>query len=514
MALLGSLFQLLPGCIGLKSVSQDAVKLFCVKFASQKSLNGATKVAISDEVFLTTLKIVWFSGVVSVFSPSLSVALCDVPLGTSSDDIKTALGIFGVVTSVKLKPADLWQYAVVNFKDISSAAAALSNWSVLVRKDSVRIFPIANQKEVISSRDAFNAKLVNLPFGCTVFEISDLVSQVGGHTCFIPRSFEFYQHQCFAVVTFDSLESLNVAVSKTSTLHGCHIWCQDLSYLAVDCKKLPPLLPKLPSNSIGGPKNFKSSFIGSKFYAKAAAFVVSSGAAADMDLNLGGSPKTTVMIVIINLINDLTIDLIIDLIIDLVLVTLTHNTTIPMLSAVLFVPNTAVESRLASLEFHFSELSVLIKFLVESVSALVALVTKLLFTPFAVNVLVKKCVDGLAKQNKNLVAIASIMQKRMIRLEKIYEQIYSENRSDVDDMIDNVNDDDDEDKDFSVYNNTFNIMMHLWEEQSSRIKSSSDQTAKWMSGIIKNSYELVSIMGKMYELDMFDTLSNKDSTSM
>ncbi|KAG9297957.1 hypothetical protein G9A89_018785 [Geosiphon pyriformis] len=49
MALLSFLFQLLPSCIGLKSVSRDAVKLFCVKFASQKSLNSVIKVAINNE---------------------------------------------------------------------------------------------------------------------------------------------------------------------------------------------------------------------------------------------------------------------------------------------------------------------------------------------------------------------------------------------------------------------------------------------------------------------------------
>ncbi|KAG9288325.1 hypothetical protein G9A89_021356 [Geosiphon pyriformis] len=176
MALLSFLFQLLPGCIGLKFVLQDAVKLFCIEFVSQKCLNGATKVAIGDEVFLTILKITQFSGVAFVSFPFLSVALRDILLRASSDDIKSAFGIFGVVTSVKLESAGLWQYAVINFKDISSAAAALSNWSVLVRKDSVRILPIANQKEIIFSRDAFKAKLINLLFGCTAFEISDLVS--------------------------------------------------------------------------------------------------------------------------------------------------------------------------------------------------------------------------------------------------------------------------------------------------------------------------------------------------
>ncbi|KAG9299995.1 hypothetical protein G9A89_009723 [Geosiphon pyriformis] len=157
---------LLPGCIGLKSVLQDA-----------ESLNGAIKVAIGEEVLLTTLKIARSSGVAFVSSFPLSVALCNVPLGTSPDDIKAALGIFGVVTSVKLKPAGLWQYAVVYFKDIFSAAEAFKHWSVLVKKDNVRILPVVNQREVIASRDAFKAKLVDLFFGCTVFEISDLVSQ-------------------------------------------------------------------------------------------------------------------------------------------------------------------------------------------------------------------------------------------------------------------------------------------------------------------------------------------------
>ncbi|KAG9298721.1 hypothetical protein G9A89_012789 [Geosiphon pyriformis] len=160
----------------IKMALLNAVKLFCVEFTSQKSLNGITKVAI----------------MASVFFPSLLVVLHDIPLGIFFNNIKTAFGIFGVVSSVKLKPAGLWEYAVVNFEDIFSAAAALSNWFVLVRKNSVRIFLIVNQKEVIFSKDAFKAKLVNFLFGCTVFEISDLVSQVDGHTCFISHSPEFY----------------------------------------------------------------------------------------------------------------------------------------------------------------------------------------------------------------------------------------------------------------------------------------------------------------------------------
>ncbi|KAG9288431.1 hypothetical protein G9A89_015637 [Geosiphon pyriformis] len=356
MALLSSLFQLLPGCIGLKSVSQDAVKLFCVEFASQESLNGAIKVVIGDEVFLTTFKIVQSSGVASVFFPPISVALRNVPLGIFPDNIKAALGIFGVITSVKLKPAGLWQYAVVHFKDVSSTAEALKHWSVLVKKDSVRIFPVVNQRKVIASRDAFNAKLVNLLFGCTAFEISDLVSQ-------------------FVVITFNSLEFLNNAVLKTGTLCG-------LDHLAVDCKVSPPLPPKSGPNSTGGSKVFKSSFVGAKSYAKAVAFVVSP--AAGIDPVLGLPPKVVA----------------------------------PMAPGVSPVPIAVVEFRLASMEFHLNELALLVKSIIEPVGSLVVLVTKLLSTLPAVDMTLRESVVDLERQVKAVAVVASMLNRDIKSLTK------------------------------------------------------------------------------------------------
>ncbi|KAG9306116.1 hypothetical protein G9A89_016020 [Geosiphon pyriformis] len=267
---------------------------------------------------IITLKIAWSSGVASVFSPLLSIALHDIPLSTSFDNIKSAFGNFGIVTSVKLKPAGLWQYVVVHFKDISSAAAVLTHWSVLVKKDSIRILPLVNQKEVIASRDAFKAKLVNFSFGCTAFEISDLVSQVGGCTCFIPH------------------------------------------------------------------------FPDSKFYAKAAA---------DMNLDLGGPPPITTL----------------------------------LLSVASSAFNNAVETRLASLESHFVNYFY---------------------------VLVKESVTGLVEQNKGLAAIAIVIQKKMTCLEKKCEQACLEDMLDNNDIDDN-NNDDVKDKNFSVYNNMFDVMMHL-----------------------------------------------------
>ncbi|KAG9292545.1 hypothetical protein G9A89_006916 [Geosiphon pyriformis] len=447
MALLNSLFQLLPGCIGLKSVSRDAVKLFCVEFASQECLNGTIKVAISDEVFLTTLKIAQSSEMAFVSSLSLSITLRNVSLGASSDNIKSALSIFRVVTSVKLKPAGLWQYAVVSFKNIFSAAAALSNWSVLVRKDSVRILSITNQKKVIFSSDAFKAKLVNLPFGCTAFEISDLVFQVGG------------------LMTFGSLESLNAA----ETLGCCRCYrCQSLDHLAVDCKVLPPFPPKLFSNSAGGSIIFKSFLIKAKSYAKAVTSVVPPVAAAT-DMGLTSSISLRVVVLLL-----------------------------PVVSSG---SDVAVNIRLASLEIQLSELSLLIKSIVEPVGFLVALVTMLLSTPPVMAEAMKKSVIGLRNQIKAVCAMAFMLQKEVGALKLRSEKVHY-NISDDEDMDDNNDNNDDGDaKDFL-------------EVQSSNIKSDPDQTAKWMSSLVKSSHELVCIMGKMYELDMFNTLGSKDNISV
>ncbi|KAG9300560.1 hypothetical protein G9A89_000578 [Geosiphon pyriformis] len=369
MVLLSSLFQLLPGCIGLKSVSKDAIKLFCVEFASQESLNGATKVAINNEVFLTTFKIAWSFDVAFVSFPSLSIALHNVPLDISSDNIKSALDVFGVVTSVKLKPTGLWQYTVVYFKDTSSAAVVLIHWSVLVKKDSIRILFVTNQKEVIFLKDAFKAKLVNLSFGCIVFEISNLVSQVGGHIC-----------------------------------------------------------------------------------------------------------------------------------------------VVSLLPVVFFGSDVAVNTRLASLETQLSELSLLIKFIVEPMSFLVVLVTKLLFTPPVMAEAMKKSVIELKNQINAVYAVAFVLQKEVgvIKLKsgKVHFDIFNNKN------IDDNNDDDNDVKDFSVYNNTFDVIIELWEVQSSNVKSDPNQTAKWISGLVKSNHELIYIMSKMYKLDMFNTLGSKGSANV
>ncbi|KAG9305594.1 hypothetical protein G9A89_001655 [Geosiphon pyriformis] len=250
LAYVKTVFQSVHGFLGAKSVSKDNVKLFCVEFASQQSLEAAFLVELTSSVHLATLKIAKSLVVSESGSPFAAVALCDVSLGVFAANVKLALSVFGSVTRVMLKSAGIWQYVVVYFEKLDSVVSALKHWSVLMGKDSIRILPLMNQNETILSRDKFKAKLINLPPGCTTFEISNMISQIGGQTCFISRSPD--SDHC----------NLDSAVVKIGTLRKyCH--------LAVDCKIFSPLSPKIP-------KVFKYCFVSGVSYAKASASLDSS----------------------------------------------------------------------------------------------------------------------------------------------------------------------------------------------------------------------------------------------
>ncbi|KAG9304777.1 hypothetical protein G9A89_016807 [Geosiphon pyriformis] len=188
------------------------------------SLKAAFLVKLTSSVYLVTLKIAK-SLVISESGPSsAAVVLCDVPLGMFAADIKTAFSVFGSITYIVLKPAGIWQYVVVYFKKLDFAVFALNHWSVLVDKNSVKIFPLVNQNETILFCDKFKAKLVNFLSECTAFEISDMISQIGGQTCFISHSLKSGCYFRFALVTFGFQTDLDSAIVKTSTLRKCHIW--------------------------------------------------------------------------------------------------------------------------------------------------------------------------------------------------------------------------------------------------------------------------------------------------
>ncbi|KAG9303129.1 hypothetical protein G9A89_005087 [Geosiphon pyriformis] len=210
LAHIKAIFQSVHGFLNAKSVSKNNVKLFCVEFASQVSLEAAFLIELTSSVHLATLKIAKSLVISKSGFFSAAVALCNVLLDVSAADIKTALSVFGSVTHIVLKPAGIWQYVVVYFEKLNSAVSALNHWSVLVDKDSIRILPLVNQNKTILSCNKFKAKL-------------------SGH-CF-----------WFALITFGSQADLNSAIVKTVVV-GNSLVLSRLSFLESDLTKLSALV--------------------------------------------------------------------------------------------------------------------------------------------------------------------------------------------------------------------------------------------------------------------------------
>ncbi|KAG9284032.1 hypothetical protein G9A89_022806 [Geosiphon pyriformis] len=442
-----TVFQSVHGFLGAKSVSKDNVKLFCVEFASQQSLEAAFLVELTSSVCLATLKIAK-SLVVSEFgSSSAAVVLRNVSLGVSAADIKLALSVFGSIACVVLKPAGIWQYVVVYFEKLDSAVSALKHWSILVGKDSVRILPLVNQNETILSCDKFKAKLVNLPPGCTVFEISDMISQIGGRTCFIPRSPDSGRHFQFALVTFDSQSDLNSAVVKTGTLRKCRIWwetpgcwrcfrCQEMGHLAIDCKISSPPTPKVP-------KVFRSRFVGSASYAKTAA-----------PSGLSEFPSL-------------------------------------MASLAASVVDPAVGSRLDSLEKQISDLAALVKSIVEPVGSLVALVSHLLDNNAAKAVQVEKDLISMKSAANNFSNLLVGVSKDIacLRSEVDFGDM------DYDGML--------AAKPSFLSEDTIEHVIALWRMSGAETRGNIESTRLFLSKFIFDSRNLNGIIERIHELELF-----------
>ncbi|KAG9301364.1 hypothetical protein G9A89_018036 [Geosiphon pyriformis] len=127
LAYVKTVFQSVHGFLDAKSVSKNNVKLFCIEFASQVSLEAAFLVELTSFVHLVTLKIAKSLVVSESGSSSAAVALYDVLLGVSVADIKMAFSVFSSVTCVVLKPVGIWQYVVAYFEKLDCTVSALNH---------------------------------------------------------------------------------------------------------------------------------------------------------------------------------------------------------------------------------------------------------------------------------------------------------------------------------------------------------------------------------------------------
>ena len=134
----------------------------------------------------------------------------DLPLDVNKHLLSTILeNTFGDLESLKLRPAGPWYRADAVFKSGELLQQKYETiWSIQYKKDLCRIAPAAFSQDDVAARNEFVAKLTCLPFGTTAIDLKEVLEQVKGKTCFIPRTNSRYTRKRFAYISFASENDL------------------------------------------------------------------------------------------------------------------------------------------------------------------------------------------------------------------------------------------------------------------------------------------------------------------
>ncbi|KAG9297400.1 hypothetical protein G9A89_009484 [Geosiphon pyriformis] len=106
------------------------------------------------------------------------VLVRDIPLGISDKEVGAAMKKFGEVKKIQIRVASKWQSTVVEYNNQKEATKAVDQWSTMVRKDAVRIYPIIRTQKIIEQKKTWEAKLVDLPQNYTAYYLSTTLDQI------------------------------------------------------------------------------------------------------------------------------------------------------------------------------------------------------------------------------------------------------------------------------------------------------------------------------------------------
>ncbi|KAG9305151.1 hypothetical protein G9A89_010659 [Geosiphon pyriformis] len=187
-------------------------------FTSESSLNKTRLLAFSKNILVN-------NDLKKINSHiDQKIIIKEIPVNFSKLAIKAVFSKFGKIISIKMQLIGLWQKAVIEFESVEIVCLVASKWSVLVRKNSVHVVLVVNDKESWISKDCYHALLYTLPVGMTAHDLSDLVEAYDRKTCVIGCDFISYTHVQCVVICFESkvakLAAIDlVLVFKSVNLH-------------------------------------------------------------------------------------------------------------------------------------------------------------------------------------------------------------------------------------------------------------------------------------------------------
>ncbi|CAJ0637458.1 12051_t:CDS:2 [Entrophospora sp. SA101] len=177
-----------------------------------------------------------------------TIKIMDIPLNAKKDIIKNIFNKFGEVETISMRPSGMWYTALITFKSENTIIELQNTWSVSYFKDSMRIYPYKDYQKFYQQRNCHVLKLTNIPFGTTSYDLEDVITAVGGKTCFLARNKNSYIRTRIAYVAFENEELMANAMHTNYALREkelfwttinaktCHI-CGSPEHLAAKCEE-------------------------------------------------------------------------------------------------------------------------------------------------------------------------------------------------------------------------------------------------------------------------------------
>ncbi|KAG9304133.1 hypothetical protein G9A89_019695 [Geosiphon pyriformis] len=199
----------------------DIIKSF---FTSELSLKKAREMVINEKIFV--------NNDIRKVNSSLDqeVIVKEILVDLFRSAIEAVFSKFSRIVSIKLQLIGFWQKALVEYKSSEMANLIIAQWSVLVRKNSVRVAKAINNKQT--------ALLYTLPTGTTAYDLSGLLELYSEKTCFIGWNPSSYVRDRCIIICFGNEVSKLVAIGSVLVFKGANLHWTGLSLVCCTaCKQ-------------------------------------------------------------------------------------------------------------------------------------------------------------------------------------------------------------------------------------------------------------------------------------
>ncbi|GES89711.1 hypothetical protein GLOIN_2v1885182 [Rhizophagus clarus] len=142
------------------------------------------------------------------------IQVIDIPLFLTKNVIQNAFSILGEIEKLNTTPNGQYQQAFITYINKDVVDRFYYKWSHLIGTYPVRVLLCFLSEEKREERKAFGLRLLGLPFGTNTSVLTEIIKQLNGRTCFIPRHPHTYKPMTYTYIQFSDQEQKDIAKQK------------------------------------------------------------------------------------------------------------------------------------------------------------------------------------------------------------------------------------------------------------------------------------------------------------